>query len=30
MYHKLGDVVAWVSLAVAAAVTWMTRRKRAS
>jgi apolipoprotein N-acyltransferase len=28
MYHEIGDVVAWASLAVAAAVVWMTRRLR--
>jgi apolipoprotein N-acyltransferase len=28
MYHAIGDVVAWVALAVAAAVVWMTRRLR--
>ena len=28
IYHRVGDVVAWASLAVAAGVIWMTRRAR--
>ena len=28
IYHEIGDVVAWASLALAAAVVWMTRRLR--
>jgi apolipoprotein N-acyltransferase len=27
IYHSIGDVVAWVSLVVAAAVVWMTRKR---
>lgn len=28
IYNRIGDVVAWVSLAIAAAIVWMTRRVR--
>ena len=28
IYHRIGDVVAWASLAAAAAVVWLTRRVR--
>jgi apolipoprotein N-acyltransferase len=28
IYNRLGDVVAWASLAIAAAIVWMTRRVR--